>query len=161
MAISAKVQRSELGLFNSVVCFKAVVVGIEDALGAKAASIALIAAGKKRGRDLAQSLGLVNNGEEVALSALGEKLNHVLGPNGTRLCMVDKVEQVGEVYKVYTRETICSYAEEEGSARTCTYTMGALQGFLEVFLGQKLRGTQTGSVLRGDDHDILEYSVLG
>ncbi|HEY9701525.1 MAG TPA: hypothetical protein V6C58_03725 [Allocoleopsis sp.] len=161
MAISAKVQRTELGLFSSVVCFKAVVVGIEDALGAKAAAIALIAAGRKRGRELAQGLGLVNNGEDVALSALGEKLNHVLGANGTRLCIVDKVEQVGDVYQVYTRETICSYAEEEGSTRSCTYTMGALQGILEIFLGKKLKGTQTGSVLRGAEHDILEYSVLG
>ena len=37
--------RPTLGDFSSIVCFKSAVVGIEDALGEKAAAIALIAAG--------------------------------------------------------------------------------------------------------------------
>jgi hypothetical protein len=40
----------ELGDFSSIVCFKAVVVGIEDALGEKVAAIALIAAGRIRSK---------------------------------------------------------------------------------------------------------------
>jgi predicted hydrocarbon binding protein len=75
--------------------------------------------------------------------------------------MVEKVVQEGDVYKVYTRETICSAGEDEGSPRQCTFTLGAIQGFLEAFLGKRLRGQHTQSVLRGDTHDVLEYTLLG
>ncbi len=37
--------RQTLGNFSSIVCFKAAIVGMEDALGERAAAIALIAAG--------------------------------------------------------------------------------------------------------------------
>jgi len=83
-----------------------------------------------------------------------------LGKDGTRLCIVDKIEQEGDTYKVYTRETICSAGEDEGSPRQCTFTLGAIQGFLETFLSKRLRGRHTQSVLRGDSHDVLEYSVF-
>ena len=48
--------RSELGDFSSIVCFKAVITGMEEALGEKATAIALIAAGRARGKKLAESL---------------------------------------------------------------------------------------------------------
>ncbi|HBY77432.1 MAG TPA: hypothetical protein DEG47_10655, partial [Cyanobacteria bacterium UBA11148] len=60
----------------------------------------------------------------------------------------------------YTRETVCSAGEPQGSSRQCTFTLGAIQGFLEAFLGKRLRGIQTESVLRGGNYDILEYRVL-
>jgi hypothetical protein len=50
--------RSELGDFSSIVCFKAVITGMEDALGEKATAISLIAAGRTRGKKLAHELGL-------------------------------------------------------------------------------------------------------
>ncbi len=37
--------RPQLGNFNSIVCFKSVITGMEDALGEKATAISLIAAG--------------------------------------------------------------------------------------------------------------------
>ena len=42
--------RAHLGDFNSIICFRAVVTGIEDALGPRAAMIALVAAGRTRGK---------------------------------------------------------------------------------------------------------------
>jgi len=50
--------RSELGDFSSIVCFKALVVGTEEVLGEKAAAIALIGAGRQRGRQVADQLGI-------------------------------------------------------------------------------------------------------
>ncbi|MBE9124596.1 MULTISPECIES: hypothetical protein [unclassified Coleofasciculus] len=161
MSIAQNALRHELGNFSSVVCTKAIVTGVEEALGEKAAAIALISAGRQRGKSLAEELGLVGKGEGVALTDVASKVNDIIGKDGTRLCIVDKVEQEGELYKVYTRETICSAGEEEGSSRQCTYTMGAIQGFLEAFFGKRLRGTQTESVLRGGTHDVLQYSVMG
>ncbi len=152
--------REELGNFSSIVCLKAIVVGVEEALGEKAAAISLIAAGRQRGKALAEELNLVNKVGEMSLEDVTVKVQNVLGHNGTRLCIVDKIEQEGEVYKVYARETVCTAGEVEGSVRQCTFTLGAIQGFLEAFLGKRLRGQHTKSVLRGDTHDVLEYSVL-
>ncbi|HBB36337.1 MAG TPA: hypothetical protein DDZ80_19510 [Cyanobacteria bacterium UBA8803] len=152
--------RQELGDFSSVVCLKAIVTGVEEALGEKAAAIALIAAGRQRGKKLAEDLGLVNKGGEMSLEDVTAKVCHTLGPDGTRLCLIDKIEQNGETYKVLTRETVCSAGEPQGSSRSCTFTLGAIQGFLESFIGQRLRGVQTESVLRGGTHDVLEYTIL-
>jgi predicted hydrocarbon binding protein len=153
--------RPELGDFSSVVCFKAVVIGAEEALGQKAAAIALIAAGRQRGKQLAEQLNLTGKSGELSLEEVTEKVRYTLGKDGTRLCIVDKIVQEGEAYKVYTRETVCSAGEEEGSSRQCTFTLGAIQGFLEAFLGKRLRGQHTESVLRGGTHDVLEYTALG
>ena len=161
MPVAQNAERTELGDFSSIVCLKAIVVGVEEALGEKATAIALISAGRQRGKKLAEELGLANKGAELSLEDVQQKANYALGKDGTRLCLVEKVVQEGEVYKVYTRETVCSAGEQEGSPRQCTFTLGAIQGFLEAFLGKRLRGTHTQSVLRGDTHDVLEYTVLG
>ncbi len=159
MPVALKAERKELGNFSSIVCVKAIVVGIEEALGEKAAAIALIAAGRQRGRHLADDLNLTNKNLEISLEEIAKKAHDALGKEGTCLCVIDKIEQEGDTYKVYTRETICSAGEPEGSPRKCTFTLGAIQGFLEAFSGKRLRGQQTASVLRGNDHDILEYTV--
>jgi predicted hydrocarbon binding protein len=161
MSNTKNAERKELGEFSSVVCLKAIIVGAEEALGDKATAIALISAGRQRGKKLAEELGLANKGGEMSLEDVTQKLSYALGKDGTRLCIVDKIEQAGDVYKVYTRETICSVGEDEGSSRQCTFTLGAIQGFLESFFGKRLRGQHTESVLRGGSHDVLEYSVIG
>ncbi len=161
MPVAQNAERTELGNFSSIVCVKAIVVGVEEALGEKAAAIALISAGRQRGKKLAEELGLANKGADLSLEDVQQKANYALGKDGTRLCIVEKVVQEGDVYKVYTCETICSAGEDEGSPRQCTFTLGAIQGFLEAFLGKRLRGQHTQSVLRGDTHDVLEYTLLG
>ena len=83
-------------------------------------------------------------------------LEAALGPNGTRLCGVDKIERDGDTFRVYLRETICSADEPQGSDRELSFTFGAVHGALEALYGLKLRGKQIGSVLRGQDHDIME-----
>jgi predicted hydrocarbon binding protein len=164
MTVAVKSLRQELGGFNSTVCTKAIVVGIEEALGQKAAAIALVMAGRQRGKDLAQELDVVGKGEKLAIEEIAAQAAISLGKEGTRLCLIDKVEEKegedGLFYLVYTRETICSAGEEEGSPRLCTYTLGAIQGFLEAFLTKRLRGEQIESVLRGGDHDVLKFTSL-
>jgi predicted hydrocarbon binding protein len=164
MATAQKSLRRELGGFNSTVCTKAMVLGIEEALGSKAAAIALIMAGRQRGKSLAKELDLEGKGVDLSLSEIAVQGTKALGKDGTRLCIIDKVEETtdnGETaYLVYTRETICSEGEEEGSPRLCTYTLGAIQGFLEAFLNKRLKGEQIASVLRGSDHDVLKFTQL-
>ena len=154
--------RPELQDFSSIVCFKAVVVGMEDTLGPIAAAIALKSAGRQRGANLATSLGFGTG--EVTLDQAREALDKALGIEGTRLCAVDRIETVtgadgSDAYRVYLRETICSAGEEQGSTRELTFTLGAVHGALEVLLRRKLRAKQVGSVLRGQSHDVLELSA--
>lgn len=160
MSISQNEIRPQLGDFSSIVCFKAVVVGVEEALGEKAAAIALIAAGRQRGKKLAEDLGLSNKGSEISWEEVSLKVSSILGKEGTRLCIIDKIEHDGETYKVYTSETVCSAGEPQGSPRQCTFTMGAVQGFLESFLSKRLRGKQIESVLRDGKYDIFEFSSI-
>jgi len=152
-------QRESLGTFSSIVCFKAVIVGMEDLLGEQATAISLKAAGRKRGADLAQSLGLVKGGCSVNdLDAVAKLLDGALGTEGTRLCRVERIEAVGDVIRVFTAETICSAGEEMGSKRLCTFTLGAIHGALEYVLDKTYFPKHTESVLRGGTHDVFEFT---
>lgn len=151
--------RSELGNFSSVVCLKAIITGMEEALGDKATAIALISAGRARGKKLAEDLGLV--GQSFSMDEITQKMSAALGVEGTRLLILDKIEADGESYRVYTRETVCSAGESQGSERKCTFTLGAVQGALEAITGKRFRGQHIASVLRGADHDVFEYQPLG
>jgi predicted hydrocarbon binding protein len=150
--------RPTLGDFSSIVCFKAVIVGMEEALGEKATSIALIAAGRTRGKNLAAQIGLTGSGAELDTIAI--KLNAALGITGTRLTAIDKIVKEGDTITVYCSETICSAGEPQGSNRKCTFTLGAVWGALAEITGIKLRGTHTESVLRGGTHDVFEFTPL-
>lgn len=150
--------RPQLGDFSSIVCFKAVITGMEDALGDKATAIALITAGRARGKQLAESLGL--SGTVESLDQAQVKLSHALGKEGTRLCIIDKIVTDGDTIKVYTSETVCSAGEAQGSDRKCTFTLGAVWGALEQILGKRFRGVHTESVLRGGTYDVFELTPL-
>jgi hypothetical protein len=147
--------RPTLGDYNSIICFRALVVGVEEALGKRAAHVALKAAGRMRGAQLIESLGLTGKGP-TDLVALAKALDAAIGKDGTRLCGVDKVERNGDVFHIHLRETVCSADEPMGSDRELTFTFGAVHGAIEALYGIKLRGRQSGSVLRGQDHDIVE-----
>ncbi len=87
-------------------------------------------------------------------------MSQALGKDGTRLCLIEKIFQDGDLVKVYAAETLCSAGEEEGSSRKCTFTMGAVWGALEQILGKRLHGTHTESVLRGGTHDVFEFKPM-
>lgn len=147
--------RKDLGDFSSIVCLKAIINGMEDALGEKATAIALSRAGRTRGKNLIEKLGLT--GSDLSWDEIVSKLDHALGKEGTRLCIVGKIEQENDVIKVYTRETICSAGEPQGSGRKCNYTMGVVWGAIEQILGKRFQGKQIESVLRGGSHDAFEF----
>lgn len=151
--------RPTLQDFSSIVCFKSVVIGMEEALGNMAAAISLKAAGRQRGAAVATALGFGTT--DTSLNEAQVALDKAIGLEGTRLCAVDKIEQVsgpdGDIIRVHLRETICSAGEPQGSTRELTFTLGAVHGALEVLLRRKLKGKQTGSVLRGQTHDIIDF----
>ncbi len=150
--------RPNLGEFISIVCFKSVITGMEEALGEKATAISMITAGRTRGKNLVKSLGLSNSSLDFDAIAIG--LNQAVGSAGTRLTAVDKIIQTDNAIRVYCAETVCSANEPDGSARISTFTMGAIWGALSEITGKKLRGVHTESVLRGGTHDVFEFSVI-
>jgi predicted hydrocarbon binding protein len=148
--------RPNLGDYSSIVCLKAIITGMEDALGEKATAIALTAAGRVRGKKLASSLQSITTSD--SLDAFTQQIAMALGKDGTRLLVLDKIVQDGEMVRAYTRETVCSAGEPLGSDRKCTFSLGAVWGALEQFLGERLQGKQTESVLRGGSHDVFEFT---
>lgn len=154
--MSDTVTRPNLGNFISIVCFKAAITGMEEALGDKATAIALIAAGRSRGKQLAADLGL--SGSTTNLDEIATKLNAALGTDGTRLTLIDRIVRDGDNIKVYCTETVCCANEPQGSSRKCTFTMGAVWGALTEITGEKLRGIHTDSVLRGGNYDLFEFT---
>ena len=150
--------RPTLGDFSSIVCFKSAIVGMEDALGEKATAIALISAGRSRGKHLAKELGLTTS--NLSFDDIASKLEFALGKDGTRLCIINRIEAQGDVIKVYTSETLCSAGEAPGSDRKCTYTLGAIWGALEQTFGKRLQGKHIESVLRGGEYDVFEFTEL-
>jgi predicted hydrocarbon binding protein len=150
--------RSQLGDFSSIICLKAMIIGMEDALGAKATAIALTTAGRKRGKDLVKSLGLT--GTSASLEDVSARLQAALGEQGTRLCIINKIEKDGDSVKAYITEDVCTSGEPAGSDRKCLFTLGAIWGALEEITGQRMQGKHTESVLQGAEHNVLEFHAL-
>lgn len=149
--------RTELGDFSSIICLKSIISGMEDALGEKATAIALIAAGRARGKSLAAALDLTHRNH--SLDQLTALVAEALGEKGTRLLILDRIEPTDDGFSVYTRETVCSAGEALGSQRCCTFTLGVIQGVLEAITGQRYHGRHVESVLRGAGADVFEYQA--
>ena len=150
--------RPTLGDFNSVVCFKAVITGVEDTLGPDGAAVVFTRAGRVRGHTVARELGVSNS--NASPEKIAELLDGAIGKNGTALTGVASVRKEGDSYIVDCFDTVCSAGEPQGSDRKCTFTLGAVQGALEEITGQTFLGEQTESVLRGGKYDTFVYSPL-
>ena len=150
--------RPTLGDYNSIVCFKAVITGIEDTLGPDGAAVVFTRAGKVRGHNLAGELGVT--GTNVPTEQLADLLNGAIGKDGTRLTGVKSVVKEGDTFIVDCFDTVCSAGEPQGSDRKCTFTLGAVWGALEAITGQTLLGEHTESVLRGGQYDRFVFSPL-
>ena len=148
--------RPELGDFSSIVCFKAVVTGVEETLGKAAARVALVSAGRKRGVNLVGSLGLTGKGNDLDTAC--QMIAAALGSDGTRLCNVHSIRQEGDVIRVVVSDTVCMAGEADGSDRLCTFTLGAVHGAIEYLLGKQFFAKHTESVLRGGTHDVFVFT---
>ncbi|PYE53765.1 hypothetical protein [Deinococcus yavapaiensis] len=156
MTATVSTLRPTLGDFSSIVCFKAVITGVEDTLGDDGAAAVFIRAGRVRGHQLAKSLGLSN--AELPIEQVASVLNEAIGKSGTRLCAVTKAYRDGEAIVVETQDTLCSAGEPVGGERKCTFTLGAVWGALEEVSGTMLRGVHTESVLRGGSCDKFVFT---
>lgn len=150
--------RKDLGDFSSIVCLKAIVTGLEAVMGVQAARGNLILAGRRRGRKLVDDLNLKLTAKP--LEEWSMLIGDALGKSGTRLCTIVNVEQNDDIINVDLLGTVCSAGEEQGSPRQLTFTLGVIQGALEEVTGRRMRATQTGSVLRGQAYDSIEFTCM-
>ncbi|MEZ4238199.1 MAG: hydrocarbon-binding protein [Myxococcota bacterium] len=147
--------REDLGDMSSIVCFKSIVIGAEESIGKAAATVALTAAGRKRGKNLVKAMGLSGAGAD--LQAATTQLSAALGVDGTRLCKILDIHAEGEVLYVTVSETVCMAGEPQGTDRKCSFTLGAVHGALEELTGRKLKGTHVRSAWWGDPADVFEF----
>lgn len=149
--------RENLDDFMSIVCFKAAIVGMEDILGEEGTAAALIAAGRQRGKDVANGLGLT--GSNMPTGDIAAKMDDVFGNKGTKLCAIQEVTDTPEGgYLVKTGETVCMAGEPQGSSRYCTYTMGAIMGCMESITGKSLIGKHVAKITEGSATDDLLFT---
>ncbi len=148
-------KRDKLGQFSSTSSFRAIILGMTEALGEKATAVSMIAAGRMHGKKLAVELGL--KGTTQSLEDATKQIAQVLGEQGDRLCIIEKIVQEGDTIKVYTSETLCAVGGTEELPPTCTFTLGLVWGVLTELLNRKIKGTHTESVLRGSSYDVFEF----
>ncbi|AFZ18115.1 hypothetical protein [Allocoleopsis franciscana] len=152
------IKRDKLGQFSSVDAFRSVVEGMSEALGEKATGVALVAAGRLRGKKLADELGL--KGATQNLEDATQQITKVLGAEGSRLCIIDKIEITDDLVKVYTSETLCAVGGNGNTPPRCTFTLGIVWGIMTELLQKKLKGSHTESILHGGAYDVFEFVPL-
>jgi hypothetical protein len=122
------VDRSTLGSFMSMVCFRYLAEGAEQLAG----QAMLVDSGRHRGRDLITELGLANAHEDD--ETLRQRLDDALGVNGTRLCIVKSVvETDAGAFDIHIEENVSTH-----------YTIGVLIGAISTMTGKTMLGKDMG-----------------
>lgn len=147
-------KRPTLGDFMSITCFHFLRVGAEDIAG----RVPIVAAGRERGSNVAEELGLIGATKDPAL--ICEKLKAALGADGTRLCIVEAVTaKPNGGYEVQISEGACT-AGVTDSEPHCAYTMGVFVGVLGTITGRRMRGSETTCSAMGSPRCIYQVDPI-
>jgi len=132
------VNRPTLGPFMSVLCFRYLHDDAEDLAG----RALIVDAGRQRGQDIVEQLGKMGSNQSTA--EIQKELQEALGPNGTRLCLVQSVqEKENGGYEIHSTE--CA---------SPIYTLGVLIGSISAFTGKTMLGKDTDIQTNGDGGQI-------
>lgn len=135
--------RPTLGDFMNLTCFQYLRMGTEEV----ADRAPIVAAGRQRGYDLIEQLGLLGSSHDS--SVIAAKLNAALGAEGTRLCLVDGVgAKPNGGYEVTIRESAC-IAGQTSSEPLCAFTLGVFVGAIQGLTGERMRGVETACTACG------------
>lgn len=129
--------RPTLGPLMSLTCFHYLRHGAEEAAG----RALVVSAGRQRGYDLAEALGIL--GTTVDAAVIKEKLGSALGAEGTRLCLVRSVAPTpGGGFEVRISEGACT-AGVTAEEPYCAFTLGVFIGAVSAITGQRMVGRET------------------
>lgn len=146
--------RPQLGDYVSIICFRYMRHMAEDTAG----RALIIAAGRKRGHDLIAEIGLTGASSDPA--QIQQALAQGLGLEGTRLCLVERVEAFDDGFQVWVDESVCSMGVEARSP-ICVYTLGAVMGAVEAMSGKRLVGKEVECVAMGADKCLFVFHPIG
>ena len=122
--------RSELGPFVAAECLQLMRLHVEDMVGRGP----LLGAGRMRGAGL---------------------IDEALGPDGTKLALVDDITEENGVYTVTIHEGACSF-NRQSDEPMCTYTLGVFVGAIGAMIDQTMSGKEIACQAMGDDHCVYK-----
>lgn len=135
-------------------CFQYLRTVTEDVAG----RAPLIAAGRTRGYDLIESLGLIGSTADATM--IKQKLASALGEQGTRLCLVQAIHaKPNGGYEVHITESACT-AGQHTSAPLCDFTLGVFIGALHGITGNRMIGTETSCTACGQDECVYQIDPV-
>jgi hypothetical protein len=138
----------------SLTCFQYLRIGAEDV----ADRAPIVAAGRKRGQDVVEGLGLLGSTRDSAI--IREKLDAALGANGTRLCIVRSVEaKPNGGYEVRITEGACT-AGQTSSEPHCAFTIGVFIGAIGAIIGERVNGRETECCACGASECVYQIDPI-
>ena len=146
--------RPTLGPFMNVVCFQYLRTGTEEV----ADRAPIVAAGRKRGYDVVESLGLL--GSTTDPKVIQKKFDEVLGINGTKLCLIqDVVAKPNGGYELHIAES-ADTAGATASDPVCAFTMGVFIGAIHAITGTRMQGHETQCSATGAKECIYQIDPV-
>lgn len=148
----SEVIRPTLGAYMSVECFRYLRLGAEDTAG----RAIVVSAGKGRGHSLEDYLKGINPDDVTQIQAT---LGKLLGVDGTRLCVVEKVDKTDHGYVVTISESACATGMTADEP-ICAYTLGVFIGAMEVITGKRIYGQETECVASKGNNCVYQLDIL-
>jgi predicted hydrocarbon binding protein len=138
----------------SLVCFQYLRVGTEQV----ADRAPVVAAGRQRGYDLIEQLGLLGSTTDPAL--IHQHLSAALGEQGTRLCIIKSMTlKPNQGYEVRLFEGACT-AGQSSITPLCAFTLGVFIGAVHAITGTRVKGTETQCCACGADECVYQIDPI-
>jgi hypothetical protein len=137
-----KINRPTLGPFMSVVCFRYLHDDAEELAG----QALIIDAGRQRGRDLIEGMQLECSNQ--CAEEIQNELHKALGPDGTRLCLIESV----------VAKDNGGYEVRSFECASPKYTLGVLIGAISSITGKTMLGHEM-EVIGKEDVEGRVYHI--
>jgi hypothetical protein len=136
------------------VCFQYLRTGTEEV----ADRAPIVAAGRKRGYDVVEGLGLL--GSTTDPSVIRDRFDEVLGINGTKLCLIQKiVSKPNGGFELHITES-ADTAGATSSEPVCAFTMGVFIGAIHAITGTRMQGHETECCAAGATECIYQIDPV-
>lgn len=146
--------RQELGSFMHAICFQYLRLYTEEVAG----RAPIVAAGRKRGADVIEGLGLM--GKMTEASQIQAKLDQVLGAEGTKLCLIQSISHRADGgYEVRLIESACTLGQTS-SEPLCAFTLGVFVGAISALTGQRMTGKEVECQACGDPMCVYHIDLI-
>jgi V4R domain len=130
-------QRQELGEFMHMVCFQYLRTYTEEVAG----RAPIVAAGRKRGYDVIEGLGLLGSTSDPA--QIYAQLNATLGAQGTKLCLIQRITvKPNGGFEVTLTDSACT-GGVTADEPICAFTLGVFVGAFHALTGVRMTGHET------------------